>query len=459
MLTWPCSIPGCTNRSTPRVGSCLTCCQHFCTIHNDSSFHENPEEHDPEYDHYPGITASADARQLEHLTGLLNSANLSAQADALRPGHTGTIVVPTSTRDYIGGGMNVILPVTFDDGVRWIARVRQKRFDEPPPAMRKMLVASEVASMRAMRENGLKVPNVYLPLTSDPNLDYYFLDFVPGSPATAPLTEHDRPSQLPRLIQDYALFQIALSKLTFSAIGSLYPCPSHPDGQPIIGPLCSRTICLDFEPWFLGPFGSNKERYLTMIEYTLQEIREERLFQQKAVLGYLAHLEIKDMVERYQEWDDGEGEGFYLKHADDKGDHIMINEQGGITGVIDWEWVYTTSKAEAFAAPCAFSSAAEYYQKGTTALSNLEEMLISEYVRLDRPDLAKCVRKGKKFQFLNDMVGEEPNRVLMDGLRECFGRKRMGFESEAEWEEWGRELYRHDMGLTELMEWFDKKER
>lgn len=53
--------------------------------------------------------------------------------------------------------------------------------------------------------------------------------------------------------------------------------------------------------------------------------------------------------------DDGK---FYLKHADDKGDHILVDEHFNITGIIDWEWAHTASPAHILNSPLGFLPAA-----------------------------------------------------------------------------------------------------
>jgi hypothetical protein len=40
-------------------------------------------------------------------------------------------------------------------------------------------------------------------------------------------------------------------------------------------------------------------------------------------------------------------ERFYLKHVDDKGDHILVDEQLNITGVIDWQMARIVPRHEA----------------------------------------------------------------------------------------------------------------
>jgi aminoglycoside phosphotransferase (APT) family kinase protein len=41
-------------------------------------------------------------------------------------------------------------------------------------------------------------------------------------------------------------------------------------------------------------------------------------------------------------------ERFYLKHVDDKGDHILVDEQLNITGIIDWQMARIVPRHEAF---------------------------------------------------------------------------------------------------------------
>ncbi|KKZ61955.1 hypothetical protein EMCG_03574 [[Emmonsia] crescens] len=52
----------------------------------------------------------------------------------------------------------------------------------------------------------------------------------------------------------------------------------------------------------------------------------------------------------------------YLKHADDKGDHILVDDDYHITVLIDWEWSYTASKAAAFKSLGRRKTLTEFYE-------------------------------------------------------------------------------------------------
>ncbi|EEA23106.1 hypothetical protein PMAA_096990 [Talaromyces marneffei ATCC 18224] len=39
---------------------------------------------------------------------------------------------------------------------------------------------------------------------------------------------------------------------------------------------------------------------------------------------------------------------FFLKHVDDKGDHLLVDDEYNITGIIDWQFARIVPAAEAF---------------------------------------------------------------------------------------------------------------
>lgn len=67
---------------------------------------------------------------------------------------------------------------------------------------------------------------------------------------------------------------------------------------------------------------------------------------------------------------------FYLKHADDKGDHILVDEDFNITGIVDWEWAHTAPASHAFNSPIAFLPVADFYD-GKNGLGEDEHLLAS----------------------------------------------------------------------------------
>lgn len=62
--------------------------------------------------------------------------------------------------------MNFHIPLTWNDGAEWLVRVRRKRQIDPPPGAKAMVLKSEVATVKAMREGGIIGPEAFLPPTS-----------------------------------------------------------------------------------------------------------------------------------------------------------------------------------------------------------------------------------------------------------------------------------------------------
>lgn len=93
---------------------------------------------------------------------------IMAEARRLRPGHT--CAVPDKkkfnkdTKETFKHGRNINFVLTFDDGVKWMVRVRQKLYYDPSPEAVYMGFQSEAAVVQSLREGGVTVPEVYLPV-------------------------------------------------------------------------------------------------------------------------------------------------------------------------------------------------------------------------------------------------------------------------------------------------------
>lgn len=67
----------------------------------------------------------------------------------------------------------------------------------------------------------------------------------------------------------------------------------------------------------------------------------EECFTSRTIDAYLIHRFLLDSVSKEilcPSRDDGR---FYLRHADSKEDHILVDDEYNITGVVDCEWAHT----------------------------------------------------------------------------------------------------------------------
>ncbi|KAK2051282.1 hypothetical protein LY76DRAFT_478974, partial [Colletotrichum caudatum] len=116
---------------------------------------------------------------------------------------------------------------------------------------------------------------------------------------------------------------------------------------------------------------------------------------------------------------------FYLKHGEDKGDHIFVDDEYNITGMIDWEFASAEPKELAFSSPCMMWPVGDFYD-GKNNLAEEEVELACIFDSCGRGDLARCVRDGRRWQRLSFVLGGDTPRdeaefeSLFEGLRSSF---------------------------------------
>lgn len=85
--------------------------------------------------------------------------------------------------------------------------------------------------------------------------------------------------------------------------------------------------------------------YTAWAEQYLALIAEGQLYPQFPVEAYLVYRFLQDNATQLSDSDNN----FFLKHVDDKGDHLMVDEDLNITGIIDWQMARVVPRREAFA--------------------------------------------------------------------------------------------------------------
>lgn len=196
------------------------------------------------------------------------------------------------------------------------------------------------------------------------------------------------PAQREKVTQQLADIFLEIERPPFKAMGSLV-CSG--DEFQVRGLVNQATFRLGEGP--LGPFSSSLEGARAVLTSYLDMIASGEIDGFSAVDAYLAHHFRLDVASSLF-GNDTPAEQFFLKHPDDKGDHILVNESFNITGIIDWEWTATTSKAEAFSSPCMMWPVARFYD-GDNELAADELRLAAILRERGRDDLAEFVTGGR----------------------------------------------------------------
>lgn len=191
-----------------------------------------------------------------------------------------------------------------------------------------------------------------------------------------------------------------------------------------------RVGAFSQQQWFespeksLGPFASLEKSYTAIIQRQ-QEAIASREIASLPIDNYLAMEWRRTHISEIVSSSVSSTGPFYLKHFDDKGDHIMVDEEYTITGMIDWEWASTEAKELAFSSPCMMWPVGPFYD-GENALSEDEVEFAKIFKERGRDDLSKIVRFGRRWQrFLFFLGGGHPVDAeefegLFQGLRRSF---------------------------------------
>lgn len=352
------------------------------------------------------------------------------------------------------GGMNYHIEICFEDGVKWITRIRRFNATSPPALLRDYIVRSEVATLNFLAQTNVPAPKVFdHALEQDPEnrigVGYILMEKLPGKSMRWALATEEQKRTLMNQLADVF---IEIHKHPLNSLGSL-DCPDNPLH---VGGFARESLT-DFTPageiLLAGPFNSIEEYHKHSLRLILDLILREEMYSQQPVDAYLIHRFLLDLIPSLVSPTSQNDRKSYLKHADDKGDQILVDEDFNITGIIDWEWAHTMPPEIAFNSPIGLLPVADFYD-GANNLGEDEFVFARLLEDKRRSDLAAHVRKGRlqhSFAFCcgYDLAGDWSGFLgLFRGLREA-----VQIDHALDWDEWKKVAlcrYSQDDGLKLL---------
>jgi hypothetical protein len=249
------------------------------------------------------------------------------------------------------GCANYHVRVRFDDGSRsWLLRVpRATSFVGCPEPVVDYLVVSEYATLKFLEQTAVPAPRAFgYGIRSDGSDHGIGVSFLlvkelsgkPWSHGDLPVSESTKHERA-RICSGLADILAELARHPFPKAGSL-----RLEGSRIqVGPTASdRFVVLDPD----GPFVSAVDYYTAWAEKYLELIADRQLYSEYPVDAYLVYRFLRVNAGQLAEAEDDGSGGFFLKHADDHGDHILLDDDFNITGVIDWQMARVAPGGEAF---------------------------------------------------------------------------------------------------------------
>lgn len=347
------------------------------------------------------------------------------------------------------GGMNYHLEIQFEDGISWLARIRRFNATSPPPDLQAYIMRSEVATLQLLEKTRVPAPRVFDYSFDEGRLGvrYMLMEKMTGKSLRWSITS---PEQRQKVMSQLADIFIELSGFSFDRMGSLDQSGAETEH---VGPFAreSLTDYHDHQMHPIGPFPSSYDYILASIRLTLDLIRRGECYTEQAVDAFIIHRFLLDSASKilsFHRFDDGR---FYLKHADDKGDHILIDDDHDITGIIDWEWAHTYPKSAAFNSPILLLPVADFYD-GKNNLGD-DELVFAQLLQdKGRADLAEIVKNGRilhRFEFCcgYDLADWDGFLGLFQGLRRA-----LNVDEDLDWDAWKEKTLRHYKDDDQLKE-------
>ncbi|KAK3392878.1 hypothetical protein B0H63DRAFT_504897 [Podospora didyma] len=434
-----CSIESCGNPADRSIGSCMICAKHLCGDHlRAADAHTCPSvDRDPEA--YYAALGAANKHHLEALLRKINVKALQSAASRARqdipcriPAFADHINDPATRTAVVSsqcGGQNCHVDIEFADGVIWIARIRLEHPLLPPPGVQARIFMSEVATFEFLARTRVPAPRVYgYELEAPGNFvgtSYILMEKLAGKPLD---WNSANAEQRARVMEQLADVYLELERHPIPLAGSLFPLSSgvaELGGPRVQVGIFAQAPCFETpeQDGGLGPFETLEAAYTALIRQQLQAIANHEI-SRLPVDNYLSFLwQLNALSELVAESASRTGP-FYLKHFDDKGDHILIDDDYNITGLIDWEFASAEAKELAFSSPCMMWSVDEFFD-GDNSLSEDEVRFAAIFEQRGRRDLGEMVRGGRRWQRYLLFLGGIPRdmaefEALFQALRKSF---------------------------------------
>ncbi|KAI5858522.1 kinase-like domain-containing protein [Tricharina praecox] len=270
-----------------------------------------------------------------------------------------------SIESNILGSYHVISVLVFSDGLKWVAKVPRYGIAPTFGELTQERMLSEILTLRLIRSRtAVPVPEIYDWDTTRCKIGvpYILMTFLPGTSLDRLWFDRDWATEEMRMhvLGNLARTMSDLHSLRFNEIGSLkFDEKGDFSG---VGPVISQTEGDIFHPEFdmidgnqtirwppasaYGPFRTAKSFLLAGVEALdaekgLSPVARKQRTADIAVL----HFAIESIPERLS-LDDGDS--FIVAHPNLDAPNILVDDDGNITGVIDWDGVQTMPRGYGF---------------------------------------------------------------------------------------------------------------
>ncbi|KAI1501355.1 hypothetical protein F5X99DRAFT_428477 [Biscogniauxia marginata] len=376
------------------------------------------------------------AAEIERLRSRINDAAVCKHASSLNGGRSCTIEYSSTIGPgALMGSANYHARIRFHDGSpSWLLRVpRVASFAVGlPSSLVEYLVLSEYATLKFLETTAVPAPRAFSYGICGTGTDHG--QGVSGGEATE--------NEKAKVWSGLADILIELEKHPFPKAGSLCLQSSEIEVSAVAS---DRFLVLTPT----GPFVTSTAYYASFAEQYLELIVDGQLYTGYPINAYLVYRFLKDNATQLVSQEENQmTERFYLKHVDDKGDHILVDEQLNITGIIDWQMARIVPRHEAFG-PSLVTADMNALCNGKFSLSPNDLVLADMLRRRGLSDLASNVTDEKVRYFWGLALEPEWTYALplANAILKAFGV----VEGWSQWKESALKEYETDERLKGLI--------
>ncbi|KAE8422712.1 hypothetical protein BDV36DRAFT_310422 [Aspergillus pseudocaelatus] len=208
-----------------------------------------------------------------------------------------------------------------------------------------------------------------------------------------------------------------------------------------------------------GPFDTVGDYYNSLMEQNKALIADGQLYTSFPVNVYLVFSFLKSQIPALPANRDPNSstvtEQFYIKHVDDKGDHLVVDDELNIIGITNWQMARVVPASEAFGPSLVTAEMGDIYN-GKSSLTIHDHALACFWKAKGATDLAEIMSKDERLRrFFFGLDVDLPWNETLLLIRGIWTAS--GVDRDTDWKAWKVDMLKqcsHDGRLKYIVDRF-----
>ena len=365
----------------------------------------------------------------DEVTDLLTRIDVDALLQEVSRITGNNVICSFEPEKYLGAGAimgcaNYHGWIHFDDGKKWIVRIPRAEYSDVPETLIDYLVISEYATLKFLEDPKVPAPRAFAyGLASNPQnavgVSYILMEALPGTPYYSSAAT---PEEKESIFSQLADILIEISKHPLLLAGSLI----QSNGDIEVSFFASNRFIALHQ---YGPFDNALTYFVQTAEQYLDLIADSQLYHEYPIDAFKFYMILRGhahVLTRHKH-----PGHFFLRHVDDKGDHLLVDEKGTITGIIDWQFARCVPASEAFG-PSYFTADLNALYSGKMEITAEDKRLAVELRKKGAEALAQYLERD---DFVRTFCHGLASGLSKDEVRYLITNVTAGLQTRGIWQQ------------------------